>query len=959
MNNKIHFARFCTRLSLTFLFLSLVLYLFTPGSLFARTYYVDNSNPRASDSNQGNNGRPLATISEALKRAMPGDDIQVSGGIYRETLQFVRGGQSEDNPITVLAQDGQNVHILGSEKVSGWTRSHDRIWVKQGWKVNSQQVFCNGRPLAQIGYSSPFHQMSLNGEPVLPALGTGLADMFPGSFWYDAVMGSLYVWLPDGSSPQNHLIEASVRPYIIAPNSLNHIHLKGLVFAHSNTSILGRDESMVNIRGNNWKIQNCQFLLADMGALSLEGQGHLVENSSFILNGSHGISINQLDTEGELTGQGDLRTQNITLRSNETSYNNIRDFSHNWKAGGMRALDNCRNISILEHKALDNKGAGIWFDTECRNINISRSLFKDNFAGIIADNSDEININNSVFADNIFGMGILSSSQANVQFNTFHKNHYGLTLDTGQEDRPLTYNTIMNNLFNMTAQVDLSLLVSDFNSQGNLTDFNAYGRDDHELFNEWRDNNGKLRSARSLKDFQDSTGMEQNSVLLSALWSDKSDEEDFIPPPGAPVLDAAHVDNTVEEDLDFHGRVRGKKRDIGAVEYVASLDNVEEYDGTDQTQEQEQKTDDSGSVVVEEEQFFLTVDSGTGSGQYKAGDKVVINANLPADGKEFSHWSGGTAYLEDVNTSSTTVTMPKSDVNVAATYKDKPIEYFSLTVESGSGSGQYKAGEVVNIVADEPAEGQIFSHWMGDVNYLGDANSSSTTVTMPESEVMISAVYYYEEVDKDIQDVIIDNRDAATSYTGTWEVSGGSDPYGADSVWSRDGDAFTWHFNPVQSSNYEVMMWWTEWPSRSPSVPVEIEHSGGKTRIFIDQTANGGKWNSLGDYFFEFGQSYRVTIISQPGPASTCADAVRFVSKDPTESVTIAWDDDQSPKPDGYFVYIGTQSGKYDRKIDAGNALAAVINGLSKDKTYYISVVAYGSNGEESNFSDELIVVVS
>jgi hypothetical protein len=231
-----------------------------------------------------------------------------------------------------------------------------------------------------------------------------------------------------------------------------------------------------------------------------------------------------------------------------------------------------------------------------------------------------------------------------------------------------------------------------------------------------------------LKDFQDSTGMEKNSVLLSPLWSDKSDEQDFIPPLGAPVLDAAHVDNTVEEDLDFHGRVRGKKRDIGAVEYVASLDNVEEYDGTDQTQEQEQKTDDSGSVIVEEELFFLTVDSGTGSGQYKAGEKVIINANMPADGKEFSQWSGDIAYLEDVNSSSTTVTMPESDVKVAATYKDKPIEYFSLTVESGSGSGQYKAGEVVNIAANEPADGQIFSYWTGDVSHLADVNNSSTTV---------------------------------------------------------------------------------------------------------------------------------------------------------------------------------------------------------------------------------------
>jgi hypothetical protein len=127
------------------------------------------------------------------------------------------------------------------------------------------------------------------------------------------------------------------------------------------------------------------------------------------------------------------------------------------------------------------------------------------------------------------------------------------------------------------------------------------------------------------------------------------------------------------------------------------------------------------------------------------------------------------------------------------------------------------------------------------------------------------------------EDIIIDNRNtSATSRTGTWGVSGGYYPYGTDSLWSRDGTTFTWHFSPAQTSYYNLMMWWTQWSSRSSKVPVKIEHAYGSTTVVADQTKNSGQWNSLGNYFFEFGKSYRVTITSQPGPSSTCADAVRF-----------------------------------------------------------------------------------
>jgi len=76
--------------------------------------------------------------------------------------------------------------------------------------------------------------------------------------------------------------------------------------------------------------------------------------------------------------------------------------------------------------------------------------------------------------------------------------------------------------------------------------------------------------------------------------------------------------------------------------------------------------------------------------------------------------------------------------------------------------------------------------------------------------------------------------------------------------------------------NYGVSMWWTAWSSRSTAVPVDIKHSGGTARVTINQQLNGGKWNSLGSYSLVAGVSYTVTITSQPGPSSTCADAVKF-----------------------------------------------------------------------------------
>ena len=176
-------------------------------------------------------------------------------------------------------------------------------------------------------------------------------------------------------------------------------------------------------------------------------------------------------------------------------------------------------------------------------------------------------------------------------------------------------------------------------------------------------------------------------------------------------------------------------------------------------------------------------------------------------------------------------------------------------------------------------------------------------------------------------DVIIDNGDPETSYIGMWSVSGGTNPYGTNSLWSRDGPRYIWTFSPTVTGDYEVSMWWTEYYSRSSNVPVDIQHSGGTTRIYINQLQNGGQWNILGTFSFAAGSSYNVTIYSQPAPTSTCADAVRFLmGSAPVNNPPVA-------NNDAFNVYENSNN----------NALNVLANDSDPDPGDTLAITAVGT----------------
>ncbi len=82
------------------------------------TYYVDNLNPLASDSNSGKElDSPFLTITKAAHEAREGDTVRVLAGTYAETIILDAWSGTESAPITLKADPG--VIVTGNGEVDG------------------------------------------------------------------------------------------------------------------------------------------------------------------------------------------------------------------------------------------------------------------------------------------------------------------------------------------------------------------------------------------------------------------------------------------------------------------------------------------------------------------------------------------------------------------------------------------------------------------------------------------------------------------------------------------------------------------------------------------------------------------------------------------------------------------------------------------------------------------------
>jgi hypothetical protein len=70
--------------------------------------------------------------------------------------------------------------------------------------------------------------------------------------------------------------------------------------------------------------------------------------------------------------------------------------------------------------------------------------------------------------------------------------------------------------------------------------------------------------------------------------------------------------------------------------------------------------------------------------------------------------------------------------------------------------------------------------------------------------------------------------------------------------------------------------------------------------------------------------------------------------------VTIAWDRSQDASVAGYKLYYGHEEGSYDGVVDVGMETTYTLTELEEGQIYYFSLVAYDSQGEESELSQQI-----
>jgi YD repeat-containing protein len=194
---------------------------------------------------------------------------------------------------------------------------------------------------------------------------------------------------------------------------------------------------------------------------------------------------------------------------------------------------------------------------------------------------------------------------------------------------------------------------------------------------------------------------------------------------------------------------------------------------------------------------------------------------------------------------------------------------YTLTVNQGSGSGQYAQGTVVDISADNPSAGKEFDQWTGDTEHVADMNAAETSVTLPAEDVTVTATY---------RNLIMDNDDPGTQAAGEWFASGVQPSIGTNSLYTREPGA-TYTFERTLTGCYNLSMWWPEHPTRHTEIPVQI-YDGEQliSDLTINQQIKGGQWNPLLTH--EFTTNARVVIISASDTYATVADAVRFEAAD-------------------------------------------------------------------------------
>ena len=304
------------------------------------------------------------------------------------------------------------------------------------------------------------------------------------------------------------------------------------------------------------------------------------------------------------------------------------------------------------------------------------------------------------------------------------------------------------------------------------------------------------------------------------------------------------------------------------------------------------------SFYINAGQHSVTVD-GEIQGWYDYKEHVYLRSNSPGPKYSFAYWSGDTAYLDDVTSSS--LTMP--DINLKFTsHWNYNYSYNTVTMVQGTIDGETKLEEAKEmsghqIIAPAPPEGKVFGKWILEgVGSFADDGKSTTTFYVGDGNAVINCEFV------DARTVTIENED---NNGGTRSfVVGIGKKYNISSTnvlsdymfdyWTKDGDKYgsSYYYNNIVMGDKNVVYHAYYRTRNSYNLTVNNGTGSGtyKERQSVSISANtapeGYRWsNWSGNWYSISNRRHMSTSITMP--SHDCEVTANYTLIKPFHTLTV------------------------------------------------------------------------
>jgi len=366
-----------------------------------------------SDQAAGSLGAPLRTISAAAQRAMPGDEVIVQQGVYRERIDPPRGGESDAKRITYRAAEGAEVVIKGSEVVTGWKRLEHDSWVVElpnsffgdfnpfadeirgDWfnpkkrKHHTGAVYLKGHWLTEAATL----------EEVLQAQGDS-------ALWHARVDDTTTtIWAQfKNADPNRNLVEVNARQSVFYPShpGISYITVKGFTLEQAATPWAPPTAEQIGLIGTHWskgwRIEDNTVRYSTCVGIALGKYGDEWDNRAGTAEGyngtirralangwsrqnigSHLVSGHHISNCEQAGVVGSLGAVFSTIRNNHIHDIHVRQLFGGAEMAGIKihaSID-----MLIEGNCIHDCQRGIWLDWMAQGVRVTRNLLFANGDG--------------------------------------------------------------------------------------------------------------------------------------------------------------------------------------------------------------------------------------------------------------------------------------------------------------------------------------------------------------------------------------------------------------------------------------------------------------------------------------------------------------------------------------------------------------------------------------------------